>query len=173
MSATVWIRRQRDRPIAEHERHAALLAVAGFLITVAVLLAITKPTGPAHHKRHHPRAQAAVSTVAGTSRTPISLPVKVTADRFLDGYLRYLYGHGSASAVQGATASFTGSLPVRALGVSPAERSRVPRVLALRVGPGPLGVTAVINDGGLIDYPIPLLLTRSGGRLLVSGLAGA
>jgi hypothetical protein len=38
--------------------------------------------------------------------------------------------------------------------------------------PGPLLVSAVVNDGGLVDYSIGLLLAVHGGRLLVSGLEG-
>ena len=54
-------------------------------------------------------------------------------------------------------------------------RARRPRVVALRSTPAPSGllrVSAVVNDGGLVDYSIGLLLAAHGGRLLVSGLEG-
>ena len=54
-------------------------------------------------------------------------------------------------------------------------RARRPHVLALRSTParsGLLRVSAVVNDGGLVDYSIGLLLAAHGGRLLVSGLEG-
>jgi hypothetical protein len=79
-----------------------------------------------------------------------------TADLFLAGYLRYLYGHGTASQVQDATPS-------------------LPRVLLLHSEPassGLLGISAVVNDGGLVDYSIDLLITRRDGRLLVTGIEG-
>jgi hypothetical protein len=53
-------------------------------------------------------------------------------------------------------------------------RALHPRIVALHrvTAPGgALGVTAIINDGGLVDYPIVLLLAHYGHRLLVSGLA--
>jgi hypothetical protein len=61
--------------------------------------------------------------------------------------------------------------------VSPAMRERVARVLALRSTPisppGLIGVRALINDGGLADYSIGLLLEdHHAGRLLVTGLEG-
>jgi hypothetical protein len=34
-------------------------------------------------------------------------------------------------------------------------------------------VSAVVNDGGLIDYSVGLVLASEGGRLLVTGLDGA
>jgi hypothetical protein len=54
-------------------------------------------------------------------------------------------------------------------------RARRPRVVALHSTPassGLLRVSAVINDGGLVDYSIGLLLVAQDGRLLVSGLEG-
>jgi hypothetical protein len=54
-------------------------------------------------------------------------------------------------------------------------RARHPRVVALHAVKAPAGVievTAVINDGGLVDYPIALLLSQRGSRLLVTGLGG-
>jgi hypothetical protein len=102
--------------------------------------------------------------------------VTQAARRFLRGYLPYLYGRVPASRVLGATRSFVASLPVRAPGVSPAMHARQPRVVALRSAPGLRGrltVAAVINDGGLVDYPIALILASVDGRLLVSGIGGA
>ena len=60
--------------------------------------------------------------------------------------------------------------------VSPSMRASTPRLVAIRAAaapPGVVAVTAVVNDGGLVDYPIALLLVHQGSRLLVSGLGGA
>ena len=55
-------------------------------------------------------------------------------------------------------------------------RARQPRVLTLQVtpavSPGHVVVSAQVNDGGLEDYPVVLLLARERGRLLVTGLEG-
>ena len=54
-------------------------------------------------------------------------------------------------------------------------RSRQARLVSLHTTPAPsglVGVSAVVTDGGLVDYPIGLLLAPRDGRLLVSGLEG-
>jgi hypothetical protein len=55
-------------------------------------------------------------------------------------------------------------------------RSREARLVSLHTTQAPAGllaVSALVTDGGLVDYPIGLLLAPRGGRLLVSGLNGA
>jgi hypothetical protein len=52
-------------------------------------------------------------------------------------------------------------------------RSEHPRVVELDGAPAPsgeIGVSAVVNDGGLIDYTLGLTLTPQDGRLLVTAL---
>jgi hypothetical protein len=60
--------------------------------------------------------------------------------------------------------------------VPPAARARRPRVISLSATAAPAGevaLSAMVNDGGLIDYTVGLTLTHQGGRLLVTGLDGA
>jgi hypothetical protein len=99
--------------------------------------------------------------------------VKRAVDGFLAGYLAYLYGHGEASQVKDATVSFTRSLQAhtprvpRGLdGLNP----RILRLLATRAPGGLIGVTAIISDEEVVSYRIPLALTSSRGRFVVSGL---
>jgi hypothetical protein len=180
MSTGSWIRRQRDRPIAEHERRAAMAAVTVLLTATALLLALTQASRtPRHVTSSEPRSAASSAPAlpgSGTEARAALSPAIQAAAHFLAGYLRYLYGHAPASQVQGATASFARSLALLAPRVSPSMRASTPRLVALRPAAAPLGalaVTAVVNDGGLVDYPIALLLVHQGSRLLVSGLGGA
>jgi hypothetical protein len=92
------------------------------------------------------------------------------AREFLHGYLAYIYGR--SARVRGATPAFTRALLACRRLVPPGMRARRPRVLSIRLS-GPLGVTAIINDGGLIDYPLTLQFVQRGDRLLISGTAGA
>ena len=134
--------------------------------------AILATTLGAEHRSAHAHTSGAN---AESSTAPLTPLVTRAADLFLAGYLGYIYGHAPASAIDGATPALLRSLRAQPTRVSPGMRARQPHVLALRSTParsGPLLVNAVINDGGLVDYSIGLLLAVHGGRLLVSGLEG-
>jgi hypothetical protein len=177
MSPSSWIRSQRDRPIAEHERQAAFTVIAALSIVATLLLAHTTPGEPS-------TSRSATSSIAASSR-PDQPPTRTgaltreyerAAEVFLDGYLPYLYGRSRASEVRGDTAAFARSLAPHAPRVPPAMRARHARVVSLHAASAPaglIGVTALVNDGGLVDYPIALLLTGHGSGLLVTALAGA
>ena len=185
---TAWLVALRDRPLAERERHHALLAVAALLIATTMLLALTGARQNPPHRTHAesaaaraavPRLESSSATTAGTMpRESTIVPVSAlrTARLFLDGYLAYLYGHAPASAVRGATRGLVRSLETHPPRVSLDMRARRPRVLALHPMPAPPGlvaVSAVVNDGGLEDYPVGLLIARQHGRLLVAELENA
>ena len=178
---TAWLTSLRDRPIAESERAAAMATVTVLLLAAAILLALSRPPDkPRPTPLRHP-ARASLSARPPAAQTPESSTAPLTplvaraADLFLAGYLGYMYGHAPASAIDGATPALLRSLRAHPTRVSPGMRARRPHVLALRSTPapsGPLRVSAVVNDGGLVDYSIGLLLAAHGGRLLVSGLEG-
>lgn len=162
---TAWLIAPRDRPIAERERHGALAATAAVLLAATVLLAVTRPTTP-----HTPTRHATATSTPPQGARPSSVEA---GDVFLAGYLAYAYGHAPASQIRYATPALIVSLAAHQPRVPPGMRARQPRVLELRATPAPaglLGVRAVVNDGGLIDYPVGLLLAFRGGRLLVTGL---
>ena len=177
---TAWLTSLRDRPIAESERRAAMAAVVVLLTATALLLALTRP---GHRPRPTTarqsaslvgRASAAQSSAREATAAPLTPALARAARLFLAGYLGYLYGHTPARQVKGATASLLRSLEAHPPRVSPSMRSRAPRLLSLHTAPAPsgVGVSALVNDGGLVDYPIGLVLTPHGGRLLVAGLDG-
>jgi hypothetical protein len=168
MSAGTWIRAQRDRPISNGERRSAftLIAVA---VTVSALLLTTAMPGAPSPRPATRRASAHLDAPApAVSAVPGAVKERL-AREFLHGYLGYIYGR--AARVRGATPEFTHALLARPRLVPPSMRGRRPRVLAVHAA-GPLGVTAIINDGGLIDYPVTLQLVRHGDRVLISGASG-
>jgi hypothetical protein len=181
---TAWLISLRDRPIAESERGAAMATVTVLLIAAAILLALSRPGGqPPRTSQRHPApsvVQSAPSLHARASEdstASLTPGVARAADLFLAGYLGYLYGHAPASQVKGATAALLHSLEDHPPRISPGVRSREARLVSLHTTPAPtasglVGVSALVNDGSLVDYSIGLLLAPRDGRLLVSGLEG-
>jgi hypothetical protein len=90
-----------------------------------------------------------------------------TARRFLGAYLRFLYGRGSAGAIEPATAELRARIARSRVRVPPAARRRYPRVVALRLraaGGGRFAVSARVEDGGAGRYPIELVVARRRAR---------
>jgi hypothetical protein len=179
---TAWLTSLRDRPIAESQRRTAMAAVAVLLAATALLLALTRPDGQRQRTTERPspspsRSASAIHAQAPETSTAALTPrIARAADLFLAGYLAYLYGHTPASQIKDATAALLHSLEAHPPRVSPGMRSREARLVSLHPTQAPaglLGVSALVTDGGLVDYPIGLLLAPRGGRLLVSGLDGA
>jgi hypothetical protein len=179
---TAWLTSLRDRPIAESERRAAMAVVVVLLAATALLLALTRPDGQRQRTTERPSPSPARSASAvhahgpDTSTAPLTPGIARAADLFLAGYLAYLYGHTPARQIKDATAALLHSLEAHPPRVSPGMRSREARLVSLHTTHAPsglLGVSARVTDGGLVDYPIRLLLAPRGGRLLVSGLDGA
>ncbi|MGN6373371.1 MAG: hypothetical protein ACTHM1_10360 [Solirubrobacteraceae bacterium] len=168
----------RDRPIAERERHTAMVAVIVLLATAAVLLTLSHPsrqTGetkePVAHKR------LGTTSIGSPPDAPaLTSEAQQAASRFLAGYLSYTYGQAHPSQLSDASQLLIRSLRAHPPHVPPAARARHPKVIALQPAPalaGQLGVRAVVNDGGLIDYALKLTLALNDGRLVVTGLDGA
>jgi hypothetical protein len=174
MSNGSWVRSRRDRQIGDGERRVALTVVA---IMATLLLAVMVPGVPAPGGSPQLRDGARTESPAPAGASLVSPAAEERAAReFLGGYLGYIYGHRSAGQMRGATPAFEHSLLASPPRIPSSMRARHPRVVALRLVNAPaglLGVTAIINDGGLVDYPIALLLADRGHRLLVNGLAGA
>jgi hypothetical protein len=176
-----WLTSLRDRPIAERERRTALTIVMVLLAASAVLLATTQPAGRPHHPasrrpvvavRSAPRPAATSGTANVAPVAPVAARV---AQRFLVGYLAYLYGHAPITAVRDATPALLRSLSAHPPLIPPAMRARSPRVLSLHPAPAPLGlvgVSALVNDGELASYHVVVLLAPERGRLLVSTVEG-
>ena len=163
----------RDRPIPETQRHAALAASSVLLIAATVLLALTRATPHTLGRAVQPSLSRA-ATAATPAPTGASPREAVAAGQaFLAGYLAYTYGRAPTRGIADATPALIRALQTHPPRPIPGMRARQPRVLELHTvpaGPGVLGVRALVNDGGLVDYRLGLLLERRSGRLLVSAL---
>jgi hypothetical protein len=180
MSPAAWMLRQRDRPLAEHERRTALVGTAVVLIAAALGLASTRPL--AHGTPAHAATVKTTTPTAPDPRQPTPeptaggelSPVAAQASRaFLVGYLAYTCGRAPARRITDATGGLLAALAEHPPRVSPAMRSAHPRVVELHAAPAPpgeVGVSAVVNGGGLIDYTLGLILAPRRGRLLVTAL---
>jgi len=169
-----WLTSLRDRPIAERERRTAITVVAVLLAAGTILLTATKPAQQPHHAASR-RPGVALRSAPHPASTSSAADTAHVAQRFLAGYLAYLYGHASATAVRDATPALLRSLRSHPPLVPPAVRARRPRVLSLHPAPAPLGlvgVSSLVNDGELVSYHVVVLLAPERGRLLVSTVEG-
>lgn len=184
---TAWLIRLRDRPIADQERRRAFIASTVLLSITVGLLALTTPairTTTATHRSaltaYKPAGQSpAPPLVVGEGpSTPgvLSQPIERVSRRFLSGYLAYLYGHTGVAGIRDVSTGLERSLAAHPPRVSFDMRARRPRVISLAPAAAPagaVGVSALVSDGGVADYTVELLVSRGGGRLLVTGLGGA
>jgi hypothetical protein len=153
-------------------------------VGLVALLVVTSALAPSPHPANRP-----VAPPAGPPRTPRtptapgSRPIspgglvvaRRVADRFLAGYLPFLYGRGSGRSIDAVTPDLRRQLiRVRGL-VTPVERPRHPRVVSLTaVGQAPAAVlaTALVADGGVMAYALRMVLRSSRDGWLVSGVDG-
>jgi hypothetical protein len=147
-----------------------LLGVA--LVLAAIALVLTRPAKP---------ATATVSPSGHNQperspapRGPELSSARSTAEAFLEGFLKYIYGRAPARTVTGTTVAFLRSLEQQHLRVPPGMRSRHPRIVSIGVAPaaqpGTVVATALVSDEEDVDYRIAVVLASSRGRELVTGL---
>lgn len=171
-----------------HARHARGAAAAlGALILLALAAAVLHP---GQHQTGGPASSPlplipAPNPVIGTRTPPPPPPpagpsaaelarARAATRHFLAGYLPYLYGRAPARRVTDVTASVAASLRRSRARVTPAQRRRHPRLVALMLigqTPGSAIATARVADGGVTAYPLTLTLQRSGrGEWVVADL---
>ena len=143
----------------------------GVLILAAVALAFgAHANRPARHvvrTVRSARPQARTVAHADFSRA------QAAARRFLAGYLRFAYGHAPASSVQAATPALLRQLSSERAGVTPVERHRDPRVVSLVVAGqarSEIAATALVSDGGIVNYAVRLALHETPSGWLVSSV---
>jgi hypothetical protein len=155
-----------------------VVAIGALLALGAVMAALTLTT-PHDGQERRPTPQHPATTVPRTSPRRLPPPVSTAAilqarqvaKRFLAGYLPFEYGRGSALAIPGITQALRRKLLSQRAQLTPVERRRRPRVVALQtIGTTPTFVvaTAVIDDGGVATYRLRFTLSRSAGRWAVS-----
>lgn len=164
------LRSLAGRPIAEDERRGAFWIAAAILACAALVLLLLP--GGETAPLPEPVSEATVTAPPGPAphrATPLAGPL-AAARRFLDGYLPFVYGHGSARSIAATAPSLRDRLAASRLRVPPAASERHPRVARIggrRLAPGRVLVTATIADGGPATYPISLTVFRRNGRWLV------
>ena len=177
------LRELLDRPIADRMRRRLFAVVAAVVLVVALALALTgrssqripaPPTASPTSRSRPPVRPSRTARPAGPAE-PGTRAAEAAARRFLVGYLPYLYGHGAASAIRGASPKLRRRLGGERPRVSPATRRRRGRVAELsarRLADWGFAVTATIDDGGVARYPITLMLERRGGGLETTEVGG-
>ncbi|HSZ69104.1 MAG TPA: hypothetical protein VK756_01960 [Solirubrobacteraceae bacterium] len=168
-----WLGYQLGRPLAEHERRAAIAVLCLLLLVAAVALVLTRPAKPAaanagHEHRSHVSPAARMPAIHAL--TPAT---KATVETFLGGFLQYIYGRTPVGAVSDATSALITSLEQHPPQVPQGLRALKPRVVDVLAAPAPSGrleVTAIVSDEEAVDYRISLGLTTSRGHELVAEL---
>lgn len=175
---TIRLGQLASRPVGDRPR--AFLLVALTLVGVAGGLLLTSPEPVTRPTPNHgmpiarPSGVVQVTPAAPHSTPPVpAARERQVARRFFTGYLAYLYGHGTAARIDGATAGLRDRLADHPPRISPATRRRHPRIRSLTVNPADetgRRVTATVADGG-VRYPIAVTVSRqSDGTLAVSDL---
>jgi hypothetical protein len=167
----------RHRPSSERERRSATSAVLAGIIATVLLLAVTRgePSAPA---ATHPSSTPTPAVHSEPAPAP-DLSERSAAEvarRFLAGYLAYAYGRAPAAGVPDATQALIASLERHPPRVTVARQARLPRVERLVVTlarSGRPAVNAVLNDGGIVNYTVELVLARPHGRLAIGALGPA
>jgi hypothetical protein len=163
-----------------------IVVAATLLLLVGGAVASLTPEG-----NPGPDARRSVGTVRGRSRRPSARPVPPRAGRsvsardlriasrvarrFLVSYLKFAYGQASGTSVKAVTSGLRSQLIRDRARVTPAERGRRPRVVALEVlgtAPGVVLATALVDDGGITTYPLRVTLRDRRAVWLVSAENG-
>lgn len=146
-----------------------------------VALGVWAAVRPAH--RPPARTSVALPAPAGpivaVPRRLVISPVqlaraRLSARRFLAGYLPYVYGRAPARSVRAVLPTVATALRRYRPRVTPAQRRRHPQLRALALHPqttASIQATATIADGGVAPYVLTFTLERQGRHWLVSDLA--
>jgi hypothetical protein len=95
------------------------------------------------------------------------------AERFLATYLPFAYGRARAVEVKAVTPALAHQLASERAQITPVERRRRPRVVSLRVvgmTPGFALATAMVDDRGIVAYPLRFTLQERAGRWAVASV---
>ena len=167
----------------------------GVLIALSLLAALAGVLAAAGGRSTSPPAITpsptlpGVPVVVGTRAAPAPVPAtglrapvnaaqlshaRSVAARFLAGYLPYLYGHRHARSLLDLAPALRAELAHDPPRLTPAQRSRHPRLVALAAVGRPGGrvlATATVAGGGAAAYPVRLLLTRRAHQWVVTAIA--
>jgi hypothetical protein len=153
----------------------ALAALAAVLLVT--LLPIDSDRVPMSRPSEGPSSVASSPPVVfgrNTSGPASTAGARTVGERFLRGYVAFLYGRLDADALEGGTGELTHGLRQARRRVPPARagrRPRIARLYAARQAPDLVQVTATVDDGDLAAYPVTAFVQLRDGRWVVTHLA--
>ena len=112
--------------------------------------------------------------IQGARQNVVPVAARRVGERFLNGYVAFLYGRGSVDEIEGATRELGRVLRRARVRVPPARAARSPRILGLQSteqSPATVVVTVIVDDGDLAAYPVTALVERRAGSWRVIRLA--
>jgi hypothetical protein len=173
--AVVDGRSRRHGHFAMSLRPAGLRLLVGVLSSLAVGCAGTQShTAPAPaHVGATPPADLEDVVIQGDGPSAVPVAAPRVGERFLNGYVAFLYGHGSAGELEGATRRLRRELRRGRVRVPPARGARTPTIVRLQSAqqaPATVVVTAIVDDGDLAAYPVTAVAERRAGRWQVTRL---
>jgi hypothetical protein len=168
---------------ARRSRLTRRLTLAALAVVALSLVASALAPAPLPKQRKAPPAAGRTGTLQSPAAPRRSYRVSASelgrarksAARFLAGYLRFVYGRGSARSVGPATPGLQLQLTRTRAPVTPVERRRHPHVVSLAaVGQAPRVVlaTALVEDGGVAFYALRITVREGPAGWLVSGVDG-
>jgi hypothetical protein len=164
-------------------RLARRLIVAAFAVVTLSVVASALAPAPRPGRGTGPAPTEPTGSVHAPSRPQHPPPISAgavkgardAAARFLAGYLRFIYGRGSARAVDAMAPALRLQLTRTRAEVTPVERRRHPRVSSLTAvgqAPGIVLATALVADGGVATYALWITLREDRSGWLVSAVGG-
>jgi hypothetical protein len=150
--------------------------LVGAAVAIAAATGVAIALIGAHHGSPPPQAGIAAALIVSGDRPEVPAAATAAAERFLAGYLPFLYGQMSAGQLHGLTPALRRSLARQRGRVTPTERARHPRVLQLEFAPGDVNRTvlfeAVVSDDAS-RYRVRLRVAIRNGRWTVVELPDA
>ena len=167
-----------------HRARRVVVAATAVLLLAGAITSLTLEAGRgregwsvgcdrASHRPPTRRAADCRHVCARRSPGPDLRLASRVAGRFLVSYLTFAYGRAGATSVEAVTPGLRSQLVRDRAQVTPAERSRHPRVVSLATlgtTPGFVVATATVEDGGIAAYRLRFTLQEQAGRWLVSSV---
>jgi hypothetical protein len=154
----------------------ALVALVVLAVTRLGILDHSVPRSVVHGSAGTPSVDSSPPVVIGACARgePSIAHARDVGERFLRGYVAFLYGRANPDELEGASADLRRALRRSRVRVPPARARRTPRLVridAVPQAPGVVKVTATIDDGDLTPYPVTAFVELRDGRWLVTHLA--
>jgi hypothetical protein len=145
-----------------------VIGVVAALVALAVPGARQRPTSVAPESpRSSPMVVLGRAAPRAAPRVRARAGAREAGQRFLRGYVAFLYGRRDANELEGASAD----LRRARVRVSAARGARTPTIIDLRAvaqAPTVVQVTATVDDGDLAAYLVTAFVERRAGCWLVT-----